>query len=686
MTDSLSVSPFPPGSGETENLHPVPAPDAGTDEGPPDPSAESSRSTSDTDGTGMPSMEKKDSVCSGEDPATSFYDREDEEPPVSSALWSDLPDVPDDVELNRLRELLFQRELVIIQRLKDSLSDPRQNAKRVSEVVAEALLLRGDDNRLNTALEPAVNAILKSSLNRHQSDFVGVLFPLMGPSIRKSIAATFLSMLEGFSKSLEMSFSWKGLRWRIEALRTGKPFSEIVLLHTLAYRVEQLFFIHSETGLVLSHLTNEGIGTQDVDMVSAMLTAIQDFVRDCFANGSEGELESLHLGEFTIFIEKYSRAYLACVLRGTPPVDFREGLRATLETMLIEFTEPLESFSGDTAPFIGAARHLEPYLVTRYQDEGKKLPWWAKALPLFAFLALVGGIAFFQYHAHELKQQQLAHALLMQEGLNFLRNEPGLMLTHVDQIADGPWEVMLLRDDLAREPEDVLRAHGFQPDAFTFNVIPHVSYDSSIVTRRTEKAIDLPPTVSMHFTHGVLTFTGTAPLAWIAGARDTARTLPGVKHVDISGVKDPLLDRITAMINSIESTSIEFLLGKALPVATDIPKLDAAVDTLVELEKLVKGMGFVLSLTIYGHTDTTGTETRNYEISQERTRTVAAMLYARGASIPISMYGMGSQYPKGERSDEQAASAPKEDQASRRIELRVHIARSATSGADIFAQ
>jgi len=645
-----------------------------------------------TDAANTPAMVTKGGVCAVQDEAAPFFsERGGAAAAAPSALWRDLPNIPDDAELNRLRALLFQRELAIIERLRDSLDDPRQNAKRVSEVVAEALLLRGGDNRLNAALEPAVNAILKSSLNRHRDDFVGVLFPLMGPSIRKSIAETFCSMLESFSKSLEMSFSWKGVRWRLEALRTGKPFSEIVLLHTLAYRVEQLFFIHSDSGLVLSHLTNQGVGAQDADMVSAMLTAIQDFVRDCFTSGAEETLESLHLGEFTILIEKYAKAYLACVVRGAPPAGFREELRATLETMLIEFAEPLASFTGDTAPFAGAARHLEPYLVTRYRDEGKKLPWWAKALPLVALVVLAGGIGLFEYHARALRHERQAHVALMQEGLASLRNEPGLMLVHADEGKNGPsgqpWEVMLLKDDLARAPDTVLRQHGFPPDSFKLKVIPYISYDPSIVARRAENAIELPATVTMHFSHGTLTFSGTAPLAWIARAKDTARALPGVKRVDMSGVKDPLLDRITAMIKSIEGIHIEFPLGQSIPVATDIPKLEKAVNMLVELEKLVEGVGFALSLTIYGHADATGLERRNYEISQERTRAVAAMLYARGSSIPIAMYGMGSQYPKGEKAAGQTAPVAKEDQASRRIELHVHIARPATaSGADIFTQ
>ena len=44
----------------------------------------------------------------------------------------------------------------------------------------------------------------------------------------------------------------QGLKWRVESIRTGRPFAEIVLMHSLLYRVEQVFLIHRETGLVLS--------------------------------------------------------------------------------------------------------------------------------------------------------------------------------------------------------------------------------------------------------------------------------------------------------------------------------------------------------------------------------------------------------------------------------------------------
>jgi OOP family OmpA-OmpF porin len=168
-------------------------------------------------------------------------------------------------------------------------------------------------------------------------------------------------------------------------------------------------------------------------------------------------------------------------------------------------------------------------------------------------------------------------------------------------------------------------------------------------------------------------------MGWIVKARDEARSLPGVERVDISGLRDPMMDRISALVKDVEATVVEFALGKDTPVTQDAPKLQKAVDSLVELEKIVQDMGFTVTLTVYGHADATGTEKRNYEISQARTRTVAAMLYARGSAMPIAMYGMGAGYPKDGQPAVPAQNSTLGDQASRRVELRVHVMRSAAA-------
>ena len=620
--------------------------------------------------------------------------------PLHAGLEQDLPPAPGDEEVARLRALLFSREIELLDRLRTTLENPLFTAEKVREVLPEAIHLRtGKDPRLSMALEPVVDAIVKTSLNTRRSEFVTALSPLMGPTIRKSIAEGFRSMMGSFSKSVEMAFSWKGLRWRLEAMRSGKPFSEIVMLNTLVYRVEQLFFIHSDTGLVLSHLAGESVEAQDADMVSAMLTAIQDFVRDCFTGGKDEELHSLQMGEFTIFIESGPHAYLACVMRGTPPADFHAQLRATLELMHIEYNDALVAFNGDTEPFADAVRYLESCLLSRYVDDDKKLPLLAKIIPVVFVLAIAAGLGALYYVREQAAAERArataeearitaerdAFSASMHTALGYLRAEPGLMVANVNEAAMPPWDIIVLKDALGRPPEDVLRGNGVDPSLFSIRTIPFMSYDPSIVVRRVQKSIQPPETVRMIFDeHGKLTFTGTAPMSWIVAAREDARAIPGVEQVDVSGVQDPMMAQITSMIDEVESTVIEFPLNKDTPVPTDAPKLKRAIDMLVELENITKRMGFSISLTIYGHADSRGDPKRNYEISQSRARTVAGMLYAKGSSMPVAIYGMGSEYPRRGREASRQPPPGTEDQASRRIELRVHFSLSPSARPEMF--
>jgi OOP family OmpA-OmpF porin len=591
---------------------------------------------------------------------------------------------PDGAELEALRNLLFGAELGLLEDIRKRLDDPSCHARDVSTVIAEAVLLRSrGDGKLTVALEPVVEEIIKGALRRHPLEFTSVLFPLMGPAIRRSIAESFRGMLQGLHKTLENSFSWKGLRWRLEALRAGKAFSEIVLLHTLQYRVEQLFLIHSDTGLVLAHVQSgdaegQGAAGQEADMVSAMLTAIQDFVRDCFHSGGREDLDSLQMGESTIFVEHSSKAYLACVVRGTPPMDFRNALRAALERITLEYADALAHYNGDSAPFEFARLHLEECLVTRMVDEaGKTLPLWVRALPPALVLALLVAVGAWRYEAHRqeqetLRQEQLAAHLRgeMERGIAALNSEPGIVVYDVRQAASPPWTIFCMQDELAVPIEGVLREQGLDPENFHIRRAPFVSYDASIVARRVENAIHPPESVRMEFDadSGALRLSGAAPTDWIQQSRRKLLALPGVKSLDMKSLEDPRAHRLHELVQMVESLSVEFPLGKSVPVPAEQAKLLKIVENLVELEALGKSMGVSVSVTIYGHTDSLGQERRNYELSQERANALAAMLYARGASIPLTTYGMGAKFAESSRQDRAG------DQASRRIELKVHLA------------
>ena len=576
-------------------------------------------------------------------------------------------------ELANLRELLFAKELEELEDLSKRVKNPAEHAKEISKVVTEALLLRtAKDDKLNSVLAPTVDYIFKESLRQNPEDVADQIFPVIGPAIRRSIAESLRTMLQSLNKTLEMSLSWKGLRWRFEAWRTGKSFSEIVLLNTLIYRVEQVFLIHTETGLVLEHMVNEGVQSEDADLVSGMLTAMQDFVADCFARGSRNDgaqLESLQMADRKIFLVRSPKVYLACVVQGEPPMQLLSKMRSTLELILVEFNQELSQFKGDTAPFKKCRRYFEPFMVSRFVDMGKKASFFIRALPFAVVAILFAGFVF-------LKIQQFSWEKTFEK----LSQEPGIVVTRVEPSLFGTWQIYCMQDTMANDPVNFLTENGIPPNRYTLHVHPFLSLDGHLVRERVLRAISPPAGVNMTFDDNqVLHFSGKANMGWILATREKALSIPGVKDVDTENLRDPRTGQLKALVEKVEKQAIYFPVDKPQPLPEDRAKLEQSVETLVEIEHLAQEMGVSISLIIYGHADATGSAKYNYDLSQERAKALAAMLYARGSSIPISAYGMGYDYAS------RAEGRPTADPKSRKIELKVILTKSGTALPDFIA-
>src|SRR6516225_539822 len=168
-------------------------------------------------------------------------------------------------------------------------------------------------------VDPRLDAVKSVLLRQEPDTLVNILYPVMGPAIRKAIAESMNDKLQGLNQALRYAFTLRGLRWRLEALRSGTTFGDVVLKHTLVFRVEHVFLIHRKSGLLLEHIAAEDATARDPHLVSGMLTAIQDFVRDSFDDPSAvegGAIDSLRLGDLLLWCEAGPQAYLAAVIRG----------------------------------------------------------------------------------------------------------------------------------------------------------------------------------------------------------------------------------------------------------------------------------------------------------------------------------------------------------------------------------
>ncbi|HTV58043.1 MAG TPA: OmpA family protein [Verrucomicrobiae bacterium] len=531
-----------------------------------------------------------------------------------------------------LRQLIVGPEQRGLAEIRHRLDDPRRRAEDLSSVVAEAIHLRrrdGDDAALADALAPTVRETLRESVRKDPHDLADALFPVMGPAIRKSIAETLRSMLESFNEALEHSLSWRGIRWRIESLRTGKSFAEIVVMHSLVYRVEQLFLIHRKTGLVLNHVVAPAVATQDPTLVAGMLSAIQQFVHDSFDSPQDDSLGSLTVGELEVWVEQGPHAVLAAVIRGHAPASYRLALKENLEIIEGDFAAALASFQGDSGPFRAASERLHRLLETEYREkqESAKKPRLAIAAGI---VLLVLALTWFGYSTYESSRWEAFS--------RDIASHPGIVVTGMEK-SGGLWHIRGFRDPLAEDPAGELARNHLAPQSASFDLAPFYSLDGAIVLRRANRVLSPPESVQLTLHDGSLAALGSAPSSWIAKLHDRAPWIPGISTVDSSRLRN-------SDASSLESIILTFPLGRADLDPGQDPSIALAQRKIQSLLDLAATTGRPVAVSLIGHTDSTGVEGNNLVLSRQRADRVAALLLRAGVpNSAIEPRGVGPSQP-----------------------------------------
>src|SRR3974377_603890 len=152
-------------------------------------------------------------------------------------------------ELNELRALLLGQQMVELQALQKRLDDPDVRAEEISQILGAAVALSTKrDRSLQRSFYPIVEQALKISIAKTPGILATSLAPIIGDAVRKAVANALRDMAESINYMLERSLSWESIKWRFEALRTGKSFGQIVVLRSLGYKVQQVVLIQRETG------------------------------------------------------------------------------------------------------------------------------------------------------------------------------------------------------------------------------------------------------------------------------------------------------------------------------------------------------------------------------------------------------------------------------------------------------
>ncbi|MBV8923629.1 MAG: OmpA family protein [Bradyrhizobium sp.] len=575
---------------------------------------------------------------------------------------------PIDPRLEQLRTLLFERELELLSRLSEVIDDPEQLAITVARILPTAIAQVSSDARLGEVLAPALEKATQSSIRSDPRTLLNILYPLIVPAIRKSIWEAIDETFQSLNQSLKYSLTWSGLKWRWEAWRTGTPFAEVVLRHTLIYQVEHVFLIHRDTGLLISHAAADNAVGQDPQLVSSMLIAIQDFVRDSFSGAEQQGLDTARLGELWLWSEPGPIATLAAVIRGNPPEGLHETLRGILSRIHDERRHALESFDGDSSHFADVEANLRECVALEQhapQAAERGFPWFA-ALVGLVLLALVGagGVRWWQNErAWEYTQQLQQAKQRIWDGYVArlrarLRAQPGIVITEVGQ-QDGKFLVAGLRDPLAVDPQLLLRHAGIDPAAVVSHWELYQGLDPAFVLKRVQASLDPPPTVTLTLDGDHIVARGSAPFTWIERVRIASRMLPaGGPNLDLSRVSDVYQGAIGKLSEAIQSHEIHFNFNQALPAAGQDVVLDQLAGELKKLASLASAMRVAARVTVTGHSDETGSDAFNLSLSLARAEAVRALLKKRGVDPDmLAVRGAGALEPLEPASSEAARSA-----------------------------
>lgn len=542
-------------------------------------------------------------------------------------------------EIEELRRNLLapeQYQLMQLHRRLDELESPDAQLSSISKYLPEAVAInarKGD--KLSKALAQTFSRTLDVSVQQDTETMVEGITPLILPALRKGIQESFKSTRNAIKWALQYGVSFQGIRWQIEARRTKRSFSEVVLSHTMQYRVEQVFLIHRISGLPLQHVVADSVKAQDGSLVSSMLTAIQDFVQDSFGTKAEEGLATLQVGELTVWIEQGPKAILAAVVRGTPEPELRRVLKETARSIHLQFNAALTFFDGDITPFEATRPILESELLSHYQIPQRPIS------PLF--WTLVGGLALWLVF---LAFSFVKSNIYWKEYISLLEAEPGIVVLEKGR-ERGNWFVAGLKDPLATSTDSLISRTKLDPEDVTESWTSFLDQSDEILLRRAHEFLGpIPNEVSLSIENSVLLASGSnVPKEWQEIAKEKAQFLLGIKNYNDDGLDVFDEQAMIADEVALESMVVYFPEGVQ---EVDSTHQTVLADIFLSIEALLDQakMGHKnLSISVFGHSTVGQNDQENMLIGDNRARSVVSKLISLGVDEVgiIRPVGMGAQ-------------------------------------------
>ena len=536
-----------------------------------------------------------------------------------------------DDDLERLRRLLIGLDGEEFEALVRTIRDPGSRTSAVAEVISEAVAKRAaTDESLGDTLAPTIEGALHRSIDRNPEPIANAIYPVIGPSVRKAITSALADLVTALNRTVEQQFSPRALRWRFEAWRAGLSYTEYLFANNINYAIDHVFLLHRETSLLLQHVAADASFEADSDMVSSMLsamsTALTDFMHDSFQSDSEAARRSWTVDDQMIFVQAGEFAVAALVTRGTPPAAKLADTSDFLDRAHVHYREALRDFQGDADVFAALRPQMEDLLRMTADADGAsgsasaRPPAWPFAIVSALVLALLGWWGWRDLTLDR-EASALRDRLAATEGYVVLESER----------SGRTFRLRGLKDPLAPDFETLAAgsAARLELDA---EFRPYFSAEPAVVTRRLLRDLAPPEGARAAVRDGFLVLEGVADGPWLERARAQAAATEGIEAVDASAlviVESPQ-ERLAALVDEVENERLLFEAGEAELSDAQRDRLRSIAETIDATLALGDGLGREARLIVIGQSDSTGTLAVNRTVSRARADAVREALIGFG--------------------------------------------------------
>jgi hypothetical protein len=131
--------------------------------------------------------------------------------------------------------------------------------------------------------------------------------------------------------------------------------------------IDEVFLMYND-GRLIKHFTRRLKPDMDEDILSSMLVAVQDFIKESFSD-QEGMLDEMNFGRFQVLLGRGEHIIMATIVLGDDPEHLKPQVTQCVKDIEEKYADVLKDWDGDMASLKGAAKYVMDLIDGKYIEE-----------------------------------------------------------------------------------------------------------------------------------------------------------------------------------------------------------------------------------------------------------------------------------------------------------------------------